>query len=180
MASRGRTSPCAGVCVCQHLCVMARCGAFSSISHMPSLPKACGIVEEKNWIKVILSLCSSSPQSLSSCFYTHSHTHTAPHLFIFPSRQFISERLCSVFDHRVRGLGMPWTLQKVSTLGSRILSVSVFLLARLKTSKWDASASSKYSFIYRSNFVQTNVLTVKQGRLTQIDPLALKWACRAR
>ena len=66
-------------CVCQRLCVcvMARYGALSSISHMPSLPKACGIVEEKNWIKVILSLCSSSPQSLSSCLNTHNtHTHT--------------------------------------------------------------------------------------------------------
>lgn len=122
-------------CVCHHcvrLCVMACYGAFSSISHMPSLPKACGIVEEKkNGINVILSLCSSSPQSLSSCLYTLTRRS---HLFFFPSRQFISEWLCSAFDHRVGRVGMPGTLQKVSMLGSHIASVSVSLLT-LETSK---------------------------------------------
>lgn len=56
--------------VCVHSWVMACYRAFSTISHMPSLPKACGIVKEKNWIKVILSLCSSSPQPLCSSLYT--------------------------------------------------------------------------------------------------------------
>lgn len=42
---------CVCVSVCVRLCVMARYGAFSSISHMPSLPKACGIVEEKTELK---------------------------------------------------------------------------------------------------------------------------------
>lgn len=76
MASRGRTSACMDVCVsiCVCLRVMARYGAFSSISHMPSLPKACGIVRKKAELKWF---CPYVPPrlSLSSFLYTQTAHH---------------------------------------------------------------------------------------------------------
>lgn len=87
MASRGWALTCVGVhvsiCVC--FCVMARYGAFSSISHMTSLPKACGTVDGgRKGIKTILSLCSSAPPLPAATCTTHtlSHTHEDAVTFI--------------------------------------------------------------------------------------------------
>lgn len=74
-------------CVCQHLCAL-ECygmlrGIFLHFTHAFPPRRMCHCREKKkkkNGIKVIPSLCSSSPQFLSSCFYTLSthrtHTHT--------------------------------------------------------------------------------------------------------
>lgn len=67
-------------CACQHLCVlcaMARYGAFSSISHMTSLPKACDTVDGgRKRIKMVLSLCSSTPPLPAATCTTHTLSHT--------------------------------------------------------------------------------------------------------
>ncbi len=164
MASRGRTATCVGVCVCHHcvcLCVMACYGAFSSISHMLSLPKACGIVEEKNGINVILSLCSSSPQSLF--LPLHTHTPLPPLLLpVSPVHQWVV--MFGIWPQSQESQDARDAAKSVHAGKSYHLWLCLSL-HMLETSKWDDSASSKYSFIYCSNFTQTNVFIVKEGRL---------------
>lgn len=69
---------CVCVCVCQHLCVLACYGTLQGIFlHFTHAFPPQGMWHcrgKKNWIKVILSVCSSSPESLPSRLYTHTHT----------------------------------------------------------------------------------------------------------
>lgn len=77
-----------------------------------------------------------SPLHSVHTLHTHTvtHTHTAPYLFFFPSRQFISERLCSVFDHRVGGVGIASDAVKSVNAGkSYRLHFDLPLLAHFKS-----------------------------------------------
>ena len=165
MASRGRTSTCVDVCASVSVCVcvsafLRACVLWQATGHFPPFhtclpsPRHVALSRKKKKKKKKTELkwfCPYVPPrlslSLSACLYTpytnshtpaqtHTHTH-APYLYFSPSCQFISEWLCLVFDHRAGGVRMPWTLQIVSTLGSHVCSVSVFLPTHLKTSKWN-------------------------------------------
>lgn len=79
------------VCGCQHLCVLVCYGMlrgnFLHFTHAFP-PRGMWHCQGKNWIKLILSLCSSSPQPLCSCLYTLTHSSPPLLLSVSPVHQW--------------------------------------------------------------------------------------------
>lgn len=154
MASRGGTSVCKDVCV--SVCVSAivcACvllqGIFLHFTHAFPPKGMWHCRGKKKRIKVILSVCSSSPESLPSRLYAHTHTRVHTHIPTSSSFRLVS----SSAGGYVRYLTTESGESGCHACCKKSYRPHVCLLSsHTLNQQRDDSASSECSFIYESNF----------------------------